>query len=88
MYALGIVGGLFTFHTVVCQSWKCYLDSTGNAWKWPETHKNAKFLSVRCPPPLWGSPAEQLALSLEEFAGRELCAAVEGPFVTQLHAAC
>lgn len=65
-----------------------YLDSTGNAWKWPETHKNAKFMSVQCPPPLWGSPAEQLALSLEEFAGRELCAAVEGPFVTQLHAAC
>lgn len=72
---------------MVCQSWKCYLDSTRNIWKWPEANIDAKLQSVQCPPPLGGSCAGQLALSLEEFAGRELCPAVESCFVAQLHAA-
>lgn len=34
-------------------------------------------------PPLWTSPDEQLVLSLEEFAGRELCPAVALPSCMQ-----
>lgn len=71
--ALGIVAEVLRFCIPVYQSWKCRLGSMRNIWKCQEPHINAKVLSVQCLQSLWGSPAEQFALSLEEFAAIQFC---------------